>query len=223
MAIALGVFLVVWLICYGLVKKDAGGQVGGRDGRQARVQVRRDVRGVRGGRGLCPRAPARARRPRARARGARRCTQPSSAPARSRTCSAAWNGTATRSRSSACRRLESRRRRCCRRSSSSGGGSASGTAAIRCRARPQPAAAAAARRGPAGGFGILTIVDRDPHEGTYAEMAQYLLAALSEWVPDLRFKRLSSGLPPDPAGALRSSLPPSPRHLPTRPVSSNRR
>ena len=60
---------------------------------------------------------------------------------------------------------------------------------------------------------MLTVTDRDPNDGTYAEMAQYLLAALSEVMPGLRFKRLSSGLAADPADALRSKLPPSPRHL----------
>jgi len=73
------------------------------------------------------------------------------------------------------------------------------------------------------GFGMLTVTDRDPNEGTYAEMAQYLLAALSEVMPGLRFKRLSSGLAADPADALRTKLPPSPRHLPKESISSNRR
>jgi hypothetical protein len=83
---------------------------------------------------------------------------------------------------------------------------------------PEPPAA-----GQRPGFGILTVTDQDPNEGTYAEMAQYLLAALSELASDLRFKRLSSGMAPDPAAPLRASLPPSPRHLPGQPVSSNRR
>jgi hypothetical protein len=73
------------------------------------------------------------------------------------------------------------------------------------------------------GFGMLTVVDQDPHEGTYAEMAQYLVAALSEVMPGLRFKRLSSGLAADPADVLRTKLPPSPRHLPKESISSNRR
>jgi hypothetical protein len=73
------------------------------------------------------------------------------------------------------------------------------------------------------GFGIVTITDQDPNDGTYAEMAQYLIAALGELIPDLRFKRLNSGLPADPAPALRAKLPPSPRHLPGQPISSNRR
>jgi hypothetical protein len=64
------------------------------------------------------------------------------------------------------------------------------------------------------GFGMLTVVDQDPHDGTYAEMAQYLIAALGELVPDLRFRRLSSSLAPDPAKALGATLPPQPRHLP---------
>ena len=54
-------------------------------------------------------------------------------------------------------------------------------------------------------------------------MAQYLLAALSEVMPGLRFKRLSSWLAADPADALRTKLPPSPRHLPKESISSNRR
>jgi hypothetical protein len=45
-------------------------------------------------------------------------------------------------------------------------------------------------------------------------MAQYLIATLGELAVNLRFKRLSSGMTPDPAGALRANLPPSPRHLP---------
>ena len=73
------------------------------------------------------------------------------------------------------------------------------------------------------GFGMLTIIDEDPNEGVYAEMAQYLLAALSEVVPGLRFKRLSSGLAADPADALRAKLPPSPRHVPGQTVNPNRR
>lgn len=73
------------------------------------------------------------------------------------------------------------------------------------------------------GFGMLTVIDQDPNEGTYAEMAQYLLAALSEHVPGLRFKRLSSGLAADPAEALRRQLPPSPRHLPRQATSPSRR
>jgi hypothetical protein len=72
------------------------------------------------------------------------------------------------------------------------------------------------------GFGMLTVVDQDPNEGVYAEMAQYLLAALSEVVPGLRFKRLSSGLAADPADALRAKLPPSPRHVPGQSISRSR-
>ena len=73
------------------------------------------------------------------------------------------------------------------------------------------------------GFGMLTVIDEDPNEGVYAEMAQYLLAALSEVVPGLRYKRLSSGLAPDPADALRAQLPPSPRRVPGQTVIPNRR
>jgi hypothetical protein len=73
------------------------------------------------------------------------------------------------------------------------------------------------------GFGMLTVVDEDPNEGVYAEMAQYLLAALSEVVPDLRFKRLSSGLAAESADALRAKLPPSPRHVPGESISPTRR
>jgi hypothetical protein len=73
------------------------------------------------------------------------------------------------------------------------------------------------------GFGMLTVIDEDPNEGVYAEMAQYLLAALSEVAPGRRFKRLSSGLAPDPADALRAQLPPSPRRVPGQTVNSNRR
>jgi hypothetical protein len=65
-----------------------------------------------------------------------------------------------------------------------------------------------------GGFGIVTIVDVDPDEGFYAEMAQFLIATLAEPIPDLRFKRLNSALPADPADALRAQLPPKPARLP---------
>jgi hypothetical protein len=64
------------------------------------------------------------------------------------------------------------------------------------------------------GFGIVTVTDADPNEGTYAEMAQYLIAALGERVSGLRFKRLSWTVARDTAEALRKALPPSPRHLP---------
>jgi len=63
-------------------------------------------------------------------------------------------------------------------------------------------------------LGMLTIVDRDPNEGMYAEMAQYLIAAMGELIPELRFKRLMSGMKPDPAAGLAATLPPRPRHLP---------
>ena len=91
---------------------------------------------------------------------------------------------------------------------------------IRDRRHPLPAAGltlllpAPAPVGQRTGFGIVTITDTDANEGTYAEMAQYLIATLGELQFDLRFKRLSSGLPPDPAYELRAKLPRSPRHLP---------
>ncbi len=91
---------------------------------------------------------------------------------------------------------------------------------IRDRRHPIPAAGltlllpAPAPVGQRTGFGIVTITDTDPNEGTYAEMAQYLIATLGELQFDLRFKRLSSGLAPDPAHGLRAKLPRSPRHLP---------
>ncbi len=64
------------------------------------------------------------------------------------------------------------------------------------------------------GFGLLTVVYADANDGTYPEMAQYLIAVLGELVPGLRFKRVSSDRPPDPAAALRAKLPRRPRHLP---------
>jgi hypothetical protein len=91
---------------------------------------------------------------------------------------------------------------------------------IRDRRHPIPAAGltlllpAPAPVGQRTGFGMVTVTDTDPNEGTYAEMAQYLIATLGELQFDLRFKRLSSGLPPDPAYELRAKLPRSPRHLP---------
>lgn len=65
------------------------------------------------------------------------------------------------------------------------------------------------------GFGMVTVVDTDPHEGTYAEMAQYLIATLGELLPDLHFKRLTY-VSSDPAASLRAKLPRSPRYLPGR-------
>jgi hypothetical protein len=100
---------------------------------------------------------------------------------------------------------------------------------IRDRRHPYPAAGltlllpAAPLTRQRAGFGMLTVTDQDPREGTYAEMAQYLIAALGELAVDLRFKPLSSKLAPDPAAPLRKSLPASPRHLPGQSVSSNRR
>jgi len=91
---------------------------------------------------------------------------------------------------------------------------------IRDRRHPIPAAGltlllpAPAPVGQRTGFGMVTVTDTDPNEGTYAEMAQYLIATLGELQYDLRFKRLSSGLAPDPAHELRARLPRSPRFLP---------
>jgi len=91
---------------------------------------------------------------------------------------------------------------------------------IRDRRHPIPAAGltlllpAPAPVGQRTGFGMVTVTDIDPNEGTYAEMAQYLIATLGELQYDLRFKRLSSGLAPDPAHELRAKLPRSPRYLP---------
>jgi hypothetical protein len=91
---------------------------------------------------------------------------------------------------------------------------------IRDRRHPYPAAGLALLLPPPtvsrqrAGFGMLTVTDQDPREGTYAEMAQYLIAALGELTVDLRFKPLASRLAPDPAAPLRKSLPASPRHVP---------
>jgi len=67
------------------------------------------------------------------------------------------------------------------------------------------------------GFGLLTVVYPDANDGTYAEMAQYLIAVLGELVPGLRFKRVSSDRPPEPAAALRAKLPRRPRNMRGRP------
>ena len=71
-------------------------------------------------------------------------------------------------------------------------------------------------RGKQPGFGLVTVAYVDANDGTYAEMAQYLIAVLGDLVPGLRFKRVSSDMPPDPAAALRAKLPRRPRHLPGR-------
>jgi hypothetical protein len=52
LVIAGGVFIVVWLVCFALVAEGRGGEMGAWVGRQARVQVRRHGRRVRGGRRL---------------------------------------------------------------------------------------------------------------------------------------------------------------------------
>jgi hypothetical protein len=91
---------------------------------------------------------------------------------------------------------------------------------LRDRRHPAPAAGltlllpGVAAPGQQPGFGLLTVVYLDANDGTYAEMAQYLIAVLGELVPGLRFKRVSSDMPLGPAAALRAKLPRSPRHLP---------
>jgi hypothetical protein len=99
---------------------------------------------------------------------------------------------------------------------------------IRDRRHPVPAAGltlllpGAPVAGQRPGFGMVTVVDVDPHEGTYAEMAQYLIATLGDLSPDLYFRRLSFQSA-DPAVSLRAKLPRSPQHLPGQTLSRPRR
>ncbi len=61
------------------------------------------------------------------------------------------------------------------------------------------------------GLGLIEVRDT---AGTYDELGQYLLVALGELLPGLRFKRLASGMEAEEPAAIAAVLPERPFHLP---------
>jgi hypothetical protein len=63
------------------------------------------------------------------------------------------------------------------------------------------------------GPGLGLVESEDTSAGFYDELAEYLVAALSELVPSLRYKKADSALEPEPAESLRSLLPEKPSRI----------